>query len=551
MEVTELPKLVRNAGRLHEVVKVALKYGLAPWLKDVRADWIQKQFRSSDGKRISELGEAVRIRMALTELGTTFIKLGQILSTRADLVGPELAAELSKLQSGTPPDTPEQVIQTISAELGDHPDHLFKEFDPSAFASASIGQVHHAVLEDGTAVVVKVQHAGIEERVRNDLEILVELARLAEEYSAELAHYNPVATTMEFRDTLMHELDFTREQRNLNRFAANFKDEHGVFFPRPHKTRCTQRVLTMDRMDGIGVSHRDALLEAGFDLTSIARRGADMFLQMVFRDGFYHADPHPGNLMIMQDEVIGVLDCGMVGRVSEELRELIEDLLIAAIEKDTRTLLDCVVELGEVPADFDRVRLHADLVEFADEYGSQQVDSFDLSGALDGMTKIVRRHHILLPARVSLLIKMLVMLEGTAQQLNPSFSIAELLEPYRFDAIKRRLSPQRMLRKLQHFHRDWTRLAESLPGDVSDIVNRIRRGSFDVNLEHRRLGSIVNRLVLGLLASALFVGSTSLLSNSVKPLYRDVSIPGAIGCTVAVYLGFTLIRAIKKSGNLL
>ncbi|MEM1071039.1 MAG: AarF/UbiB family protein, partial [Planctomycetota bacterium] len=306
-----------------------------------------------------------------------------------------------------------------------------------------------------------------------------------------------------------------------------------------------------DRMNGISVSDREALIEAGFDLTGIARRGANMFLQMVFRDGFYHADPHPGNLMVLQDEVIGVLDCGMVGRVSEELRERIEDLLLAAIDRDSRRLLDCVVELGELPADFDRQKLHSDLIEFVDEYTAQSVDAFDLGGALNGMTKIVRQHHILLPARVSLLIKMLVMLEGTAQQLSPDFSIAELLEPYRYEAIKRRLSPQRLMRKLQHTQRDWSRLAESLPGDVSDIVNRLRRGSFDVHLEHRRLGSIVNRLVLGLLASALFVGSASLLSNNVKPVFREVSIPGAAGCLVAVYLGFTLIRAIKKSGNLM
>ena len=275
-----------------------------------------------------------------------------------------------------------------------------------------------------------------------------------------------------------------------------------------------------------------------------------MFLKMVFRDGFYHADPHPGNLMVLQGAVIGVLDCGMVGRVDEELREQIEDLLIAAIDKDTDRLLDTVVQLGELPADFDRSRLRNDLVEFLDEYGTQSIDQFDLSGALNGMTEIIRRHHILLPSRVSLLVKMLVMLEGTSQQLNPSFNIAELLQPYRVQAIKRRLSPERIWRKLQSTQRDWSRLVESLPGDVSDIVNRVRRGSFDIHLEHRSLGSIVNRLVLGLLASALFVGSTSLLSNNVKPVMYETSIPGAVGCLAAVYLGVKLIFAIKRSGDI-
>jgi ubiquinone biosynthesis protein len=548
--VSDLPKLVRNAARFNEVVAVALKYGIAPWLSNVQADWVQRLLRSNDGQQIGDLSEPERVRIALTELGTTFIKLGQILSTRADLVGPELAAELSELQASTPADSAAQVIETITEELGDHPDNLYRSFDSQAFASASIGQVHHAVLHNGRQVVVKVQHAGIESRVQNDLEILIELAKLAETYSDEIAQYNPVATAMEFRKTLLDELDFTREQRNLIRFAANFADDLGVCFPAPHPERCTRRVLTMDALIGISVSKRTELASSGFDLTDIARRGAEMFLQMVFRDGFYHADPHPGNLMVLQDAVIGVLDCGMVGRVDEELREQIEDLLIAAIDKDPDRLLDTVEQLGELPVDFDRSRLRSDLVEFIDEYGSQSIDKFDLGGALNGMTEIIRRHHILLPSRVSLLIKMLVMLEGTAQQLNPSFNIAELLQPYRVQAVKRRLSPERMWRKLQSTQRDWSRLVESLPADVSDIVNRIRRGSFDIHLEHRRLGSIVNRLVLGLLASALFVGSTSLLSNNVKPVIYETSIPGAVGCLVAVYLGARLIYAIKQSGSI-
>jgi len=550
MDVTNLPKFVRNAGRFNEVVAVALKYGIAPWLSGIQADWVQRHLRDGDGQKISDFPETVRIRMALTELGTTFIKLGQILSTRADLVGPELADELSKLQSNTPPDSADQVIETIKEELGDHPDKLFRNFDVNALASASIGQVHRATLHDGTEVVVKVQHAGIESRVQNDVEILIELARLADAYSTEIARYNPVGTAMEFRKTLLDELDFTREQRNLTRFAANFENEPGVLFPAPYGEHCTKRLLTMDALEGIGVSQRDLLVESGCDLTDIARRGADMFLMMVFRDGFYHADPHPGNLMVLQNSVIGVLDCGMVGRVDEDLREQVEDLLMAAIDKDSDRLLDAIVQLGELPSDFDRSKLHSDLIEFIDEYGLQSLDQFDLSGALNGMTAIVRQHHILLPSRVSLLIKMLVMLEGTSQQLNPKFSIVELLEPYRAEAIKHRLSPRRMWRKLQNSQRDWSRLIESLPSDVSDIVDRVRRGSFDVHLEHRRLDSIVNRLVLGLLTSALFIGSTSLLSNDVQPLFRQISIPGAAGCLIAICLGFTLLRAIKKSGNI-
>lgn len=550
MEITDLPRLVRNTARFHEVVSVAMKYGIAPWLSGIRTEWVQRHLRTTDGQQISDLPEAVRVRMALTELGTTFIKLGQILSTRSDLIGPDLAEELSKLQSSTPPDPVEQINALIAEELGSAPNQVFQDFDPVPFASASIGQVHHAVLKNGKSVVVKVQHTGIEERVRNDLEILIQLAELAEHYSQDIARYRPLATAREFARTLRDELDFTREQNNLMRFTRNFRNDSMITIPASYPECCSRRVLTMDCLHGIELTDRKALEESDFDLADIAKRGANMFLQMIFRDGFYHADPHPGNLMVLPHSEIGLLDCGMIGRVNEELREQIEDLLMAAIDRDSKRLQECVVELGEVPTDFDRTTLQNDLVNFVDDYGGQSIDEFDLSGSLNGMIEIIRKHHILLPSKVSLLIKMLVMLEGTAQQLSPEFDLIELLEPYRAESIKRRLSPQRAWRKLQSAQRDWTRLAETFPSDVADIMNRIRRGSFNVNLEHRKLDSITNRLVLGVLTAALFVGSASLWSNAVPPKFGSVSLPGSVGCFVAVYLGFTLVRAIKKSGNL-
>jgi ubiquinone biosynthesis protein len=550
VDVSSLPQLVRNAGRLNEVVGVLVRFGVAPWLQSIHAEWIQRHLRTKSGDKIGDLSQAERIRLAFTELGTTFIKLGQILSTRADLVGPELAAELAMLQSGTPADKPETVLATVEQELGRPVSQVFSEFDANAFASASIGQVHAAVLKDGTQVVVKVQHHGIEERIRNDLEILVELAKLAENYSPPLKQYRPVAIAHEFGKTLENELDFTLEQRNLIRFAGNFSDDAGVCIPAAYPDQSSRRVLTMDRLQGLSLSNHDALVAAGFDLSELARRGAEIFLQMVFRDGFYHADPHPGNLMVLDGQVIGVLDCGMVGRVDDDLREQIEDLLMAAIDHDADRLLDSVVRIGQFPADFDRDELKSELLVFVDQHASQSVDQFDVSGALNGMTSIIRSHRITLPSRVSLLIKMLVMLEGTAQQLTPDFSLAELFEPYRSGAIRRRLSPARMWRKLQNAQRDWSRLAESFPGDVSDIVHRVRRGKLSVHLEHQRLDSIVNRLVMGILAAALFVGSASLWSNNVAPLVFGASVPGAAGCALAVYLGAQLIRAIRKSGNL-
>jgi ubiquinone biosynthesis protein len=550
MDLTSLPRLARNTGRFRDVVAIFAKYGLAPWMQSVRIEWIQHLFRDSAGRSLGDLPAEVRIREALTELGTTFIKLGQILSTRPDLVGPELTAELQQLQSKTPVDPPEAVRKVIQDELGQSPEELFEEFDEIAFASASIGQVHAAKLAGGQSVVVKVQHPGIEDRIHNDLEIMQQLAQLAEQYSPELRQYRPVDTTAEFSRTLLAELDFTREHRNLQAFIRNFTQQDDICVPAPYPELSSQRVLTMDRLMGVSVSELNALKESGHDLSSVARRGANMFLDMIFRDGFYHADPHPGNLLVMQGGAIGLLDCGMVGRIDETLREQIEDLLIAAVRGDSVTFCDGIVRLGSVPPGFDDNRMRAEVEEFLIEYTAGSLKDFDLSGALNGMTAIIRNYGIILPARVSLLIKVLVMLEGTSRNLHPEFSLAQLLEPWQAKAMERRLSPQRIFGRLQNVMSDWARLGESLPRDLGDIVTQIKRGRFDVHLEHRRLEQTVNRLVLGILAAALFMGSAQLWSREVQPLVFGVSVPGALGCAGAVVLGIRLLKAIRSTGNL-
>ncbi len=550
MDLSSIPQIVRSSGRFHEVTKVLAKYGLAGWMADVRVDWVQQLFRANDGTQLSDQPIEERIRCALTELGTTFIKLGQILSTRPDLVGPELANELSQLQSGAPADDIEEVRKVFDAEFEHPPEELFQSFESEPLASASIAQIHRAVTLDGRQVVVKVQHRGIQEKIQNDLEIMGELAKLAESLAPQIKKFQPVNTVSEFSRTLLRELDFGREARNLQQFANNFRKDDGICFPTPYSETSSRRILTMEFLEGISLSHKVELEKAGYDLKALAQRGASMFIDMIFRDGFYHADPHPGNLMILPGEVIGVIDCGMVGYIDEELREQVEDMLLAAVDEDSDRLANIVVRLGQVPQDLDRTLLNSDISDFVMDYRSQTLSEFDLSGALNAIISIVRRHNIVLPARIALLLKVLVMLEGTAQQLSPDFSLAELMEPYREEAIRRRLSPIRLFRRLQTTYRDWNHLAEVLPVDLADILSRLKSGRFDIHLDHRRLDSTVNRLVMGIVSAALFVGSATLWSAKVPPVLWDYSLPGAFGCGVAVMLGLRLLYAIRRSGDL-
>jgi ubiquinone biosynthesis protein len=545
-----IDRLERNARRVGEIVSVLAKYGLTDWLRSIPLTRLQEWLRSVEGQPIIELRAEERVRLALTELGTTFIKLGQMLSTRPDLVGPEMAQELSRLQSNTSADPAEVIRQTIQAELGKPPEELFAEFTAEAFASASIAQVHRARLPDGHLVALKVQKQGVETKVEADLAILAGLAELAQKHVPQSRNYEPVALVRQFRRSLLHELDFTHERRNLEEFSRHFADDDTVRFPQAYPEFSGRRVLTMDWLDGIPGGEAERLKASGVDLNEFARRGAQLYLAMIFRDSFYHADPHPGNLMLLPGGVVGVLDCGMTGRLDEGLRDDIEGLLLAVAQTDAEGLTDAVWHLGSVPPDCQRDQLRADLAEFVADYAAQSISELDLSAALNGLTDIIRHNRIVLPPRLSLLLRTLVLLEGTSRLLSPEFSLAELIQPFYQKALGRRLSPRRLLIRLQRSYRDWDRLLQALPRDLNETLVRMRTGKFSVHLDHRHLDPVINRLVLGIITASLFLGSSLLWSMKAPPVLAGVSVFGAAGYLVAVYLGWRLYRAIKKSGDI-
>lgn len=549
VKLTALPQYLRNSTRAVEVVSILSKYGLANWVSRLDSRFADGLFKTPDGEVLANCNPETRIRLAITELGPTFIKLGQILSTRPDLVGVEVAAELSKLQADAPADGFEQVRQTIEAEMGQPLDEIFSEFDETPLASASIGQVHRARLLAGDHVVVKVQHVGIEHKIRKDLDILAALAELAE-VIPEFKNYRPRETTAEFQRTLLRELDFGREERNMQEFAANFADDPRVHIPRTYPELTTGRVLTMEELEGVKLSESDELRARGADLTEMARRGAELYMEMIFTHGFYHADPHPGNILILDGAVIGLLDYGMVGRIDESLREEIEEMLVAIVDQDPVHLTSIITRIGKVPASLNTAALSVDVADYVSQYANRRLDEFRLGAALNDMTELVRRYHIMLPARVALLIKVFVMLEGTSQLLSPRFNLIEVIAPYQKKMIWRRLSPLRKVRKLRRLYRELELLAEVLPRGIVDILEQVQTGKFDVHLDHRGLEPSVNRLVFGMLASALFLGSSVLLSMHVPPLLRGTSVFGATGCVISLLLGLRLVRAIGKSGHL-
>jgi ubiquinone biosynthesis protein len=592
--IGSIPQLYRNAMRWTEIASVLSKYGLSNWLSRFNIDFLSDRLKAEDGETVGKLTQSKRIRLALTELGPTFIKFGQMLSTRPDLIGPELADELSALQSEAPEDSFEKVREIIESEQGQTLEELFVEFSETPMASASIGQVHRAkvlydpILDgpsddlllqrngsvnglnrtngrlqpvsvgDTIDVVVKVRHDGIERVVETDLDILSGLAQLAERLD-DFKNYQPVKIVAEMSRTMRRELDFERELRNLNQFRTMFEDETGIEVPKPIARLSSTRMLTMQFMDGTRLRDCEGQSLGGKSPHEIARVGANYYLDMIFNHGFYHADPHPGNILILENGAIGLLDFGMVGRISEQLREDIEAMLVAIVNQDVPMLTTLIKRVGRCPSDLNEAALSNDIADFVGQYSSQVISDFDMSNALIDFIAVVRQFKITLPSEASLLIKVLITLEGTGRLLNPDFSLMEIMKPFQRMLVLKRLSPARQVRKMRRFYMEMEQLVDALPQRVSNILEQIQTGRFDVNLEHRRLGPTANRLVVGLMVSALFLGSSLMLSFKVPPLFfpgegplgiQDLSFLGLTGVIVSLLMGFRLLWAIRKSGNL-
>ena len=399
MKITTIPNVYRNVNRWGEILTILSKYGLADWVSRFDLPLVKGFLEESRGERLAHLSRETRIRMAIEELGPTFIKLGQILSTRPDQVGMPLAQELQKLQTNVACDEPQVVRETIESELEQSLEMLFADFDTTPLASASIGQAHRARLHGGDDVVVKVQHAGIRRRMEVDLDILAGLAQLGREAAG-----TPIVSAAGDGGRV------SADRAPRVRFRARSPQPAAVRAElRPLAARADsaalpaafdRRVMTMEWLDGARLCDPALRQMPNIDLGQVTRHGAEMYLEMIFHHGFYHGDPHPGNLVVLPDGAIGLLDFGMVARLDEQLREEIEDMLIAIVSQDSQQLTSLVMRLGSVPPGLDEPALSVDLAEFVNHYANQPVEAFDLAGALSEMIEIVQRYRIALPPSI-------------------------------------------------------------------------------------------------------------------------------------------------------
>lgn len=499
-----------------------------------------------------EATSPMRLRLALEELGPTFIKLGQLLSTRSDILPTAYLVELSKLQDAAPP-VPVAVIRTlIQQELGAPPEQLFALFNDEPLASASIGQAHAATLVDGTAVVVKVRRPGIVAMIDEDLEILQNLAAHASRRWEAAGDYNLVGIAAEFADTLRAELDYLREGRHAERFAENFAENPEIYVPKIFWATTTSRVLTMERIRGIKVDQIEALDRAGINRGEVAQRAARAVAKMIFEDGFFHADPHPGNLFIQPGGRIALIDFGMIGEIDEGLRDQLVSLLFAFTSNDPDRIGSALRAISVTRPDVDRSALRRDCARFIHLYKGLQLREVKIAPLITQMLAILRNHHLQLPREMALLLKMVLMTEGMGVRLDPEFSLGEVLRPYATALVQGRFSPRNLAHRLGKAGLEAAELGIALPEKLRVLLENLD-GGVEVHLRADELEPMVtrverigNRLVAGMIAAA-FIRGIGELTSADRDRLRTWQSPllgiglGAAG-SLSAYLAWTARR---------
>jgi len=556
MSLLTVPDL--HFRRYRQIAEVLTRHGLR-WLRDASGLERFRPFRPdlSESAGAESFTAAERVRLALEELGATFIKLGQFLSTRADLLPPEYQTELVKLQDSAPPFDSKTAKETIEAELGRPVSALFASFDLEPLAAASIGQAHAATLRDGREVVVKVRRPGVVEQVEEDLEILQNLASAMSRHWEFAALYDVEGLAQEFARTLRSELNYLQEARNAENFAGNFAGDPNVHIPRVFREMTTSRALTLERVRGVKVSDLDSLEANGIDRRDLAERGTEIILKMIFEDGFFHADLHPGNFFIEPDGRFGLIDFGMVGSVDEKLQERLAGLLLALAAADYDQLVDALLEMGVAASRIDRDRLRRDLENMISPYYGRPLGEIALTPLLNDALAVVRRHRMRLPSNLALLLKTIIITEGLGARLDPDFCLLSVIEPYANRLLLNLYSPARWLRKLERAGLDMAWLGAEAPQQLRRLIRAIERNGFEFGMRPesfepliKRLERIANRIVLGILAAAFIAGLAALLSVYRPPGWENwAGVMFAAGFFIALALGIYLAWSILRSGR--
>ncbi|MGO9443843.1 MAG: ABC1 kinase family protein [Thiobacillaceae bacterium] len=555
----ETISVVRDLGRLHEIATILIRYG---WGDLVRllgvANALERAGRLLHWKSNSEIAQLpapVRIRRALEELGPTYIKFGQLLATRVDVFPPSWIAEFEKLHRAVPAVAYEEIRMALVAALNGEPEEVFDHFDHVPMAAASIAQVYRATHKDGTPIVIKVRRPGIEAKIEADLRILDHFAHLLESEVPDMRRYQPVHIAAQFRRSLRSELDLAKEARNIDQFARNFAKDPVIHIPKVYWDYCSDRVNVQEEIRGVsGVD--DAMLRShGLDPVVLAANGANVVLRMILIHGYFHADPHPGNVIFLPNNRIGMIDFGMVGRLTEARRNQIVDLLHALTLKDEEAMLEVLLDWAG-DSDTNESQLASDASDLVYSYDDLRLKDVKLGNLLTDISSLMRENRLMLPADLTLLFKTLITLEGLGQQLNPSFHMLDHVTPFVEQVFLERYTPTTLVKRGRKSLRELGEVIVGLPRDLARLIREARRGRMRIDLDLKRLDHFgqqldhsSNRLTMGILTASLVIGSSIIMTVKGGPELFGLPLFGLLGFIVAFLNSMWIILSIWRSGK--
>jgi ubiquinone biosynthesis protein len=552
-----IPRTYRNLDRYRQILAILFKYGFDSLLNRLN---LGSYFESglqmisrNRRERVEGLTDYERLRMAFEELGPTFIKMGQILSTRSDLIPDDLVREMTKLQDNVPAFPFSQVREIVEQELRAPLSVLFAHFDETPLAAASIGQVHRARLITGEEVIIKIQRPGIRKIIEVDLEILFHLATLMEKNIEEAEIYRPTRVVDEFARSIEKEINYKIEAQHAERFARQFAGNESIYIPRIFNETTTGRILTMEYVDGVKASDVDLLEKTGLDRKIIAARGADVTFEQIFKHGFFHADPHPGNICILPGNVVCYLDFGMMGYIDKRSMETFADIIIGYARRDEAAIADAVMRIVEWDDPPDRRALESDIASFVDLYLYKPLKDMHMGDILQEFMELFARHRLRLPPDIFFMIKAMTEVEGLGLMLDPDFNMVEKVEPFIKDLQMARIHP----RKLMGDFLASSTMLKGVPFELYDLLKQFKSGKVKIGIDHQGLETLIfgverssNRISFALIISALIVGSSLIMMARSGPSLFGLPLLGLLGYTLAGVLGLWLLVWIRRSGRL-
>jgi ubiquinone biosynthesis protein len=555
-------KRIRQLQRYRDIVIALVRHGFGFLVEE--SDLLQRlripirRFQVDDDTDRKSLG--LRIRDVVEVLGPTFIKLGQIASTRSDLLPEDIVKELEKLQDDVKPIPYKQVKDIIEAELGQSIGTFYDRFEEQSLAAASIGQVHLGVLHTGEHVAIKIQRPQAAESIRIDLEILADLAAIAERRFAWARRIQMEVLIAEFGKSLLNELDYTKEARNAEKIAEQFKDVAHINVPLIYSDYSSKKVITMQYIDGVRLYQEDQLNAHGYDRARIANRLIQALFHQIFVEGLFHADPHPGNIVIQPGEVIALLDFGMVGRLTAESKFHFSSLIIALMRQNTDGVIKAIYRIGLIDEDIDMAELRFDIEELRERYFRVPLSRVSLGGIVNDLFEVAYKYHIRVPADFILLGKTLVTIEGVVTKLDPTISIVKIAEPFGLQLLLERLRPKNLTSSLLKDVTDYGDLLIDFPRQSREFFSLIKKGKLHMNISVpdaydflRKLDRIGNRITFGivLLSFSLIMMGLIIGSSIVgRKHYFLLNVPTIeVGFVMASLMSLWLLFSIFRSGR--